>query len=324
METVNTKISVVIPLYNKAPHIQRALQSILRQTFQNFEIIVVNDGSTDDSEEKATEISDARIRLVNQENSGVSAARNRGIEESTSELIAFLDADDEWMPRHLETVLRLYNNFPDCGAFATARISHSFGGKRVKAQYREIPGGDWEGIIPNYFRSAIGKPPLCSSTTVVKAKVFDDVGRFPDGEIIGEDFDMWARIALRYPIAFSNYSGAINYHDAVNRSHTSRFTPEQYNKLAESLGNALTLGELPDWIPVEDIREYRNLMLLSSASASTLGGEKFEAMRKIREASSTVRYRKMWLKWKILASLPRYFVILFWHLLSLKRRIFSK
>ena len=89
-------ISVVIPLYNKEKQIKRTLQSVLTQTFQDFEIVIVNDGSTDNSTIEVEKIKDSRIRLIHQENAGVSAARNKGIEEAKYELIAFLDADDEW------------------------------------------------------------------------------------------------------------------------------------------------------------------------------------------------------------------------------------
>lgn len=89
-------ISVVIPLYNKDKQIAKTLYSVLKQTYPNFEVIVVNDGSTDNSLSEVSKISDSRIRLICQENKGVSAARNRGIQEAKSDYIAFLDADDEW------------------------------------------------------------------------------------------------------------------------------------------------------------------------------------------------------------------------------------
>ena len=101
------QVSVVIPLYNKAPYIDRALRSVLAQTFQDFEVIIVDDGSTDGGAKIVKSTTDKRIKLIQQKNSGVSAARNRGIQESKSKLIAFLDADDEWKSRFLEVILRL-------------------------------------------------------------------------------------------------------------------------------------------------------------------------------------------------------------------------
>jgi len=116
-------VSVVIPLYNKGPHIARALNSVLAQTFQDFEVIVVDDGSTDDGAEVVRGVDDPRIRLIQQENRGVSAARNRGIEAARAELIAFLDADDEWLAEHLETIIRLRRNALEVGIYATSTLS---------------------------------------------------------------------------------------------------------------------------------------------------------------------------------------------------------
>ena len=111
-------ISVVIPLYNKEKQIKRTLQSVLTQTFQDFEIVIVNDGSTDNSTIEVEKIKDSRIRLIHQENAGVSAARNKGIEEAKYELIALLDADDEWKNKYLEVQYDLYKKYPKCDIFA--------------------------------------------------------------------------------------------------------------------------------------------------------------------------------------------------------------
>ena len=104
-------VSVVVPLYNKEKHIQRAIKSVLAQTYQAFELIIVDDGSTDDSFEAVSDITDPRIRIVRQENRGVSVTRNRGISESKSDWIAFLDADDEWLPGKLELQISLLDNY---------------------------------------------------------------------------------------------------------------------------------------------------------------------------------------------------------------------
>ncbi len=110
--------SVIIPLYNKATTVERAIRSVLKQTVQDFEIIVVNDGSTDRGPIVVSAINDPRIRLIHQSNAGVSAARNRGIAESKYDLIAFLDADDEWLPEFLETIHQLVRLHPNCVVYA--------------------------------------------------------------------------------------------------------------------------------------------------------------------------------------------------------------
>ena len=96
------RVSVIIPLYNKEPYVRRALSSIRAQTFEDFEVIVVDDGSTDEGARAVESFDDARVRLVHQQNAGPGAARNRGIAEARGELLAFLDADDEWTPTYLE------------------------------------------------------------------------------------------------------------------------------------------------------------------------------------------------------------------------------
>ena len=113
-------ISVVIPLYNKEQYIERAVYSVLSQTFQQFEIVIVNDGSTDGSASVIERMDNPLIRLIHQKNGGVSAARNRGIEEARFEYIAFLDADDEWKENHLEIIAGLISKFPECGVFGTS------------------------------------------------------------------------------------------------------------------------------------------------------------------------------------------------------------
>src|SRR5690606_35592492 len=109
----------IIPLYNKERHIKSTIESVLAQTFQDFEIIIVNDGSTDNSEALVNSISDPRIKYFKQENKGVSTARNFGIEKSSAKLIAFLDADDYWYPNHLNHLKTLFETFPGCGIYAT-------------------------------------------------------------------------------------------------------------------------------------------------------------------------------------------------------------
>lgn len=116
----NVKFSIIIPLYNKERMILRTLYSVLTQTYENFEIIIIDDGSTDKSVELISKkCADDRIHLIRQKNSGVSSARNRGIESATGHYIAFLDADDEWMPYYLENVVMAIEKYPDAALYST-------------------------------------------------------------------------------------------------------------------------------------------------------------------------------------------------------------
>jgi hypothetical protein len=201
-----TDISVVIPVYNEAAVLPRALTSVFAQTVAPAEIIVVDDGSTDDSAAIARTFGE-RVRLVQQSNAGVSAARNRGIAECRSELVAFLDADDEWLPEFLENMLRLVHVHPDCSMYC-ARYTRRFAdGADVPCVIRGLPDNSprWSGVLPDYFRIASASdPPVCSSAVVVRRELLLAVGGFPAGIAVGEDLLTWARLAARRPVAFSS------------------------------------------------------------------------------------------------------------------------
>ena len=312
------EISVVIPLYNKGPYIARALNSVLTQTFQDFEVIVVNDGSTDEGAEVVRGFHDPRIRLIQQENRGVSAARNRGVEDSRAELIAFLDADDEWFPGHLETILRLRNNFPEGGAYATRHQIYSPDGKIRSAKYYAIPPEPWEGIIPEYFLTvALGDVPACSSTVVIPKKVFQEIGGFVTGERWGEDIDVWGRIALRYPIVFSWDLGAKCYHDADNRSnHIFALQEQPFVKRARTfIKNGIVSGKCKEYV-----NEYVVRLEIDRASLNLILGNS-ENARQILSPLQTKLFRKRKIFWYVLTIMPPG---LFHFILKAKRYIIEK
>lgn len=196
-------ISVIIPLYNKKDSIATALNSVLAQTCQDFEIVVVDDGSTDGGAAVVEGYTDPRIRLIRQANAGVSAARNRGIAEAQGEYVAFLDADDEWMPEFLEEIVALQYEFPDSKALATSYIFSMYG-NNTSILLRKIPFVGEHGILNNYFEvAAFSHPPVCSICVCIERKLIQDIGGFPLGITSGEDLLTWARIALRTQWAYS-------------------------------------------------------------------------------------------------------------------------
>ena len=198
------KVSVVIPLYNKGPYIARALTSVLTQTVPEFEIIVMDGNSTDEGPEIVKKNPDPRIHFYVQEGSGVSAARNQGVERSQADFIAFLDADDEWMPQFLEVILRLKDTCPDAGLYATAYQTRLKSGKLAATRNRAVPPAPFEGPLPNYFESAaLGTDdPFVTSVTAMPKEVFFRTGGFPLHEARGEDLDLFATVALHYPVGY--------------------------------------------------------------------------------------------------------------------------
>jgi glycosyltransferase involved in cell wall biosynthesis len=211
-------ISVVIPLYNKVAYIARALDSVLAQSVPASEIVVVDDGSTDGSADVVTSCADSRIRLVRQENQGECAARNRGIAEAQKDLIAFLDADDEWKTDFLFHIRRVCREFPDCGAYATSFEVIHRGGKTEWPTLPQVPSPPWIGILPNYFKAVLHTAPFCSSSICVRRCSFETVGLFPVGVRRGGDRVMWTKLAAYYPIGYSPSRQAVYRADAENRT----------------------------------------------------------------------------------------------------------
>jgi glycosyltransferase involved in cell wall biosynthesis len=198
------KISVIIPLYNKRDSIQRVLKSVLDQTLQPEEIIVVNDGSTDGSENLVKEINSPLIHLLNQKNQGVSVARNNGIREARGEWIGFIDADDEWMPDYLRTLQNLSDKYPECDVLGTKYLLQKSDGQRREIIVNRLPFYSQDGIFPDYFRiSSISHPPLWTSAVAVKKSAIESIGGFPEGIHSGEDLLTWAKLAANFKIAYS-------------------------------------------------------------------------------------------------------------------------
>ena len=213
--------SVVIPLYNKEKHIQRAINSVLAQTCQDFELIIVDDGSTDHSYQAACEIQDPRIRIIRQENQGVSAARNRGVAEAQYDWVAFLDADDEWLPEFLEKMKGLILDFPGCGLYGSP--TYIFDDKNTYRFVTSIEGFTfgWKGVFDNYFRYVRELLPYNSSTLVVNKDVFTSLGGYQVDIRYLEDTDFYTSVALKYETAFLNIPLSIYHRGADNRSNAS-------------------------------------------------------------------------------------------------------
>ena len=197
------RFSVVMPLFNKERFVQRALRSVLRQTYEPSEIIVVNDGSTDKSRDQALALADARVRIVDQTNQGPGAARNAGVELSHCPLVGFLDADDEWSPEFLEGIERAVRDFAPrmrVGLY-TALCFRERHMDRPPAPPRDE--GAYH-VITSFCAECGETYPVNSSTAVIPRSVFDEVGGFATSQRLKEDVDLWVRIGLRYPMVRVN------------------------------------------------------------------------------------------------------------------------
>ena len=201
------RVSVVIPLYNKECWIRRTLDSIAEQSFTDFEVLVVDDGSTDGGSQVVVNYGDARFRLITQPNAGPGAARNRGIAEAKGEFLAFLDADDEWLPNYVEDSIRILDNLGQEVA-------------SVSSGYIEYPSGIsrkpmWQarGITEGPSRLSPDTPPLAAVhrlaymspwSTVVRAGILRKWGGFYSRNrcLFAEDSYLWLKILLNETVAF--------------------------------------------------------------------------------------------------------------------------
>ncbi|MBD2363320.1 glycosyltransferase [Anabaena minutissima FACHB-250] len=189
------KVSVIIPAYNAINYLPETIKCLFNQTFDDFEVIIVDDGSSDGTAEWVSQIKDSRVKLVSQQNQGSSGARNTGIKHSQCEFIAFMDADDFWQPTKLEKQIRVLESNPEIGlvynwvAYINEKSEPT--GRIVKP--------DAEGYIWDKFtaRNLIE----CGSVPMIRSQCFEQVGVFDASIDAAPDWDMWLRIAAVYPCA---------------------------------------------------------------------------------------------------------------------------
>ena len=212
--------SVIIPVFNKEKFVEKTLKSVLEQTFSDFEIIIVNDGSTDKSEAKILGFNDSRIRYFSKDNEGVSAARNFGIEKAAADFICFLDADDYWYPTFLATLHTYIQKLPEQKVFALAYEIET-AEKTFPAQYSIKKTNDFEMV--NYFEASTKESVLWTSSAAFRKDVFMTVGDFDTNIKSGQDIDLWIRIGLIYPVVFIPKIQARYVYDIESLSRNKKF-----------------------------------------------------------------------------------------------------
>ena len=289
------RISVVIPLYNKEAEIERALRSVIGQSLQPREIIVVDDGSTDGSaaivERVIAENRGLRIHLERQENRGVSAARNRGVSLATGDYVALLDGDDCWLSGYIAEVCRLMAYYPDVDVYSTG-FDIVNGERRYKAQTPER-----EGIINPAEEALQGRYPVIPSAATIRREVLLSSGGFPEGMCIGEDQWLWVRLMQRgaqfcfSPMSLVRYSrSASNRSAAIYRREQSKHTIAE---LVDPQGDAM-------------INEYVARIGIGKAITQSVRGGTEDAAEAIRAFAYTQRNRRQLRRLKVLNALPKW------------------
>lgn len=227
------RFSVIIPLYNKAPYVAKAIQSVLSQTFTDYELVIVDDGSKDNSVEIAAKAIENRsnCRLIKQENAGVSMARNHGVAISCAPYICFLDADDWWAPTFLEAMSNFIEEFQYAGIYGTNYTIVNETKHKTRIAKIGVDEGFEKGYI-NYCQvyAKTMYMPLWTGAVCIPRKVFEDMQGFPKGIKLGEDFLLWIRIALKYKVAFLNKPLSYYNQDVVtaNRGVGRLHKPEEH------------------------------------------------------------------------------------------------
>lgn len=228
-------ISIIIPLYNKAHFVPKTLDSIMNQTYTDYEILIVNDGSTDGSggvvEQyiKDRQIAKATIQIIHKTNGGVCSARNMGIQNAKGEYIAFLDADDVWDKDYLTEQVQMIKDFPEASMWGI-NFAETNEGKIFRRLATGLPDG-YRGYVEDYF-GLVKKGRIsdlyCSSSVVVRKDVFNRIGYFDKRISYSEDTDMWWRIIACYKVAFYDRYMVYYQYDAENRALQKKIPLDKY------------------------------------------------------------------------------------------------
>lgn len=281
-------IAVVIPLYNKESTISHCIESVLAQTKKPNQIIVVDDGSTDNGYFVASRYIEFGVTILRQKNDGESAARNRGVIEADSEYVTFLDADDCWLPNHLDELYKLISKFPNASIFSTSHFIFRNGEKyRAHSCFQD----SWEGLVDN-FLIQYGKclSIINSSTACVKRDDLLLIGGFPVGVSRGPDVITWIKMGINFQMAHINTPTAI-----YNQEIDGRVSMQS---LSEPPGSLMYLSELMCNLNINcNLKEGLNFLFdnisILTASAFYLNGDIIGAKKIAALAFSIKRYKTM-------------------------------
>ncbi|AZQ43684.1 glycosyltransferase family 2 protein [Nonlabens ponticola] len=240
-------ILVVIPVYNKASTLQRAVESAVNQTYAAREVLIIDDGSNDGSERIADQLVNEKIRVIHQNNQGVSAARNAGIayaQENDFTQIALLDADDYWTNEHLATIKELFEKFPTAQVFATNYLLKRKR-KTLETKFSNLKNSEPQVLLEPFFKYNYLNPTLRCSSIVIETSALEKVGLFNTDYTHFEDIDWFIRIGIHLKIAFSKKITLYVDESAENRSNKVAMSQRRYPDFSDyddyaSTNNALS------------------------------------------------------------------------------------
>ncbi|GAA4885963.1 glycosyltransferase family 2 protein [Flaviramulus aquimarinus] len=254
--------SVVIPLYNKEKYIENTLKSVFNQTFRNFEIVVIDDGSTDKSLEIAKQNLKAfeNYKIIIQKNKGLSATRNIGVSNAKGDVIAFLDADDFWHTDFLKRIYNLYLEFPEASLFGTSYFL-KYSDKVVLEITKNIDAklNNKSLLITDFFESNLYHPIACQSSIAIKKLVFEDI-IFDESINYSEDIDFYIKSNLNYKFAYFNsplVTILLNIPDQITRSGIKGKTIPDLNKYEKYCINNVSLKKYLDFYRYTFLIQYK-------------------------------------------------------------------
>ncbi|MDP5044624.1 MAG: glycosyltransferase family 2 protein, partial [Leeuwenhoekiella sp.] len=234
------KITVVIPLYNKANFIKETLQSVYAQSFTDFEVVVINDGSTDGSEHHVLSLKNEKTKLINQANNGLSNARNTGIEHASGSVICLLDADDVWLPNHLQKIANLIDSYPEAQLYGTAYSELLPNGLLIKPK-TNTGFKTTTLLIKDYFKTSAQQPFITPSSFGFKKEIIRTIGGFDPTITYAEDTDFFIRANLNYKLAFDATTTCHYRYESENQITRSKLSlkkqPDYAKYLLENAGN---------------------------------------------------------------------------------------
>ncbi|MCH8535463.1 MAG: glycosyltransferase family 2 protein [Flavobacteriaceae bacterium] len=279
--------SVIIPLYNKENFIQACLKSVIQQEFEDFELIIIDDGSTDHSLVKANEIKDHRIQIFQQKNQGASHARNSGAIKARADYIAFLDADDEWYPNYLACIYKMIQKHPQHAVFAT-NYEVEIAPQEFRKTRFSVPLKNSVEVVNDFFEASLKDALFLTISVVLKKSTFIELGGFNPLIASGQDTDLFIRLGVKHPIVFSKEIGA-------------KYNLQSENNLSKSPNFESRLNYLKayDHIANKSLKKYLNLNRFSIGMRAKMA--KHSAYYK---AKKQIDFTYLNTKQKILLALP--------------------